>query len=86
MSLCVEQIFLWRERKRYLNDLDELTVRNFENLCNPVGNRGMQVIPYSVAMGYHGQFSPGIILSAFVNDLEDRADLVADTVVGNVAK
>lgn len=46
----------------------------------------MQVIPSGVAMGYHGQFPPGIILSAFVNDLKDRADLVADTMVGNVTK
>lgn len=74
------------ERKKCLNELDELQARNYENLYNPVGNRGMQVIPYSVALGYHGQFSPGIILSAFVHDLEDRADLVANTAVGNVAK
>lgn len=86
MSLCTQQIFLWRERKRHLNEIDELTVRNFETLYNSVGNRGTQAIPFSVATGYHGQFSPGIILCAFVNDLEDRADLVADTVVGSVAK
>lgn len=54
------------------------------NFDDPMGNRGMQVIPYSVSVGYHGQFSLGIVLSAFVDDLEDRADLVA--MVENVAK
>ncbi|RMC14798.1 hypothetical protein DUI87_06974 [Hirundo rustica rustica] len=42
----------------------------------------MQVIPYSVAMGYHQLFPPGITLSAFVIDRKDRADLVADTMLG----
>lgn len=86
MCLCVHSRSFCGERKRHLNELDEVTVRNFETLYNSVGNRGTQAIPFSVATGYHGQFSPGIILCAFVNDLEDRADLVADTVVGSVAK
>lgn len=85
MSLSVYRSFCG-DRKKYLNELDELQMRNFENLNKSVGSRGMQVVPYSMAMGYHGQFPPGIILSAFVIDLKDRADFVADTVVGNVAK
>lgn len=58
VSLCVYRSSCG-ERKKDLNELDELQVRNFENLYNPVGNRGMQVIPYSVAMGsFHlGLFS-----------------------------
>lgn len=48
-------------------------MRDFENLHNPVGNKGMHLMPCSVAVVYHGQFSPGIILSDFVNDLEDEA-------------
>jgi len=49
-------------------------VRDFENLYNPAGNREMHLIPYSVAMVHHGQFSPGIIHSASFNGLEDRAN------------
>lgn len=74
VCVCVCVLDLLRKKKviewAWQAFLHELRVRDFENLYNPAGNRGVHLIPYSVALVYHEPFSSGIILSAFVNDLE----------------